>query len=138
MLKSLWRRTHWTELKSSRLGRAKLEATMSKLEPVVNKLRPKSTVDFCGTASTEKERVPGNIGPALISPLILCLQELSMSIKSNFFSETRNVVRGNNLTAKRDFNWKMSSRQWVGKCTLIRMRVLSFKLVGRHCIAENI
>jgi hypothetical protein len=92
MLKILWKGAHRAELKNDRGVRAKLVTAMSKMKPVMNKLRPESAVCFCGAPSTNEERIPGYVGPDLVSPLVLCLQEHSMAIESNFFAKARNIV----------------------------------------------
>jgi hypothetical protein len=55
VLKVIWRGTHRAKLEHRiQMLRVKLVSAMSKVTPLINKLRPKCTVDFCGVTSTTR------------------------------------------------------------------------------------
>ena len=61
-----------------------------------------------------------------------------MSIKTDFFAQTRDVMGGDDLVAERYLNGKMTRSQWIRKRAFRRMKRLPFELGSGHLVTAYI
>ena len=83
---------------------ALLGAAMSEMKPVVDELGTKACICIVRSSCAKVERVPCDVVPDLIGPLVLVLEKRSMSSKSNFLADDRHIVRRNDMLTVGNFN----------------------------------
>ena len=75
----------------------KLSSLRAQIEPGVEELRPIDSLVPQTTPDDHFVGTPGNIGPLLVTPGILGLEDVTLNVDANFCAQSTDIVRGDGL-----------------------------------------
>jgi hypothetical protein len=90
--------------------------------PIVDELRPIDILVRLSTPRYHFEGVPGIVAPLSVTPLILCLEKVTVNVGANFCTQSTDIVRGDSRDPVEYLHWHVPGRKLLALYIVSRSR----------------